>query len=93
MTWTAQMRVQDVSDGPAPIDVLLTADADEKIKPYAGRDDVSEETRAYEVSAIQSNTEGKIKSLEVRMVLDEDETSLKPGDIVNVNGHFQGKAA
>jgi hypothetical protein len=84
------MRVEDVSDGPAPIDVLLTADAEEKVKPYEGRDDLPEAQRSYEQDAIVSNTEGKIRSLELKMVLDEDQTTLKPGDRIMVNDHSQG---
>lgn len=29
MTWTAKFRIQDVSDGPAPIDVLAVASVED----------------------------------------------------------------
>jgi hypothetical protein len=70
MTWSANLRVEDVSDGPAPIDVL-----------------------DFEQPEIISNTEGKIKSLELKIVLDEDSTTLKPGDRISVNGHFDARAS
>lgn len=91
MTWTAHMRIEDVSDGPAPISVRLTASADQTVKPYEHRDDLAVEHREYEQTAIVSNTEGKIRNIEMTLVLDEDHTTLKPGDIVNVNGHFDGR--
>jgi hypothetical protein len=93
MTWSANLRVQDVSDGPRPIDVLLVADASATVKPYEGREDVPPETRDFEQPEIISNTEGKIKSLELKIVLDEDSTTLKPGDRVSVNGHFDARAS
>jgi len=89
MTWTAYATVQDVSDGPSPIDVLAAASADEKVKPYAHLDDP--QWRGQEVAALTSNTEGTIRSIEIRFSLDEDNTSLKPGDIINVTGHFTAK--
>lgn len=85
MTWTARATVQDVSDGPAPIDVIAVANADETWTP-TGQNPDSE----FTYSCVQSNTEGKIRSVEVKLVLDEDETALKPGDVVQLTGHFNG---
>lgn len=85
MTWTARATVQDVSDGPAPIDVLATAAADETWTP-PGQNPDSE----FTYSCVVSNTEGKIRSVEVRLVLDEDATRLKPGDVIQITGHFDG---
>lgn len=69
MTFSARFKIQDVSDGPAPIDVLAVAS-------------VEEET-------LTVNTE-KAKSMELRIVLDADETTLAEGDEITVSGHFQG---
>jgi len=89
MTWTGHFTVQDVSDGPGPIDVLLTAAADEKIQPYKGKPQYAgsphEDT---EVQALASNTEGKLRSAELKLVFDEDEAPLQVGDVVPVNGNF-----
>lgn len=66
MTWSARFTVQDVSDGPAPIDVLAAAQTED----------------------ITSNTEGKVRSMELRIQLDEDQTKVKVGDIFTASGHF-----
>jgi hypothetical protein len=84
MTWTAHLTVQDVSDGPAPIDVLAAANADDTITQTLS--DGTEHTYL----AVVSNTEGKISGVEVRLRLDEDTTAIKPGDRIYVSGHFQG---
>jgi hypothetical protein len=91
MTWTGWATVQDVSDGPAPIDVLLTASADEKVQPFKDNPQYAGSPSAYgdhEMPALTSNTEGKLRSIEIKMVFDEDEAPLAVGDIVNINGHF-----
>lgn len=90
MTWTANCTVQDVSDGPGPIDVLAVANADETVRPYAHL--TGSPHQDHEQPAVISNTEGKIRSVEVRLVLDEDETKLKPGDIIAVTGHFDSRS-
>jgi len=95
MTWTAHCTVQDVGDGPAPIDVLLTASADEtytsqQVVRYDGSTAVY---KAVELPCITSNTEGKIRAVEIRLQLEEDSTTLKVGDVVTVSGHFQGLVA
>jgi hypothetical protein len=72
MTWSAKLKVQDVSDGPAPIDVLAVATAED------GDD------------AIISNTEGKIRAIELRIQLDADETTVQVGDEIRASGHFTG---
>lgn len=67
MTFTARFKVQDVSDGPAPIDVLAVASVDD--------------------GTLTQNTE-KARSMELRIVIDADETAVKVGDTMTVNGHF-----
>jgi hypothetical protein len=71
MTWSAKFTVQDVSDGPAPIDILAAANADDD-------------------GAVVSNTEGRVRSMELRVQLDEDTTNIKVGDVITATGHFQG---
>jgi hypothetical protein len=44
------------------------------------------------VPALSSNTEGKLRSVEVRLVFDEDEPPLAVGDVININGHFTRRA-
>lgn len=93
MTWSAWATVQDVSDGPGPIDVLLTASADEKVQPFKDNPQFAGSPQVdQEFPALSSNTEGKLRSIEIRMVLDEDEAPLAVGDIVNINGHFQRRS-
>lgn len=89
MTWTGWVTVQDVSDGPAPIDVLLTADADEKVQPFKDNPQFAGSPNAdAEQPALTSNTEGKLRSVEIKMVFDEDDPPLAIGDVVNIQGHF-----
>jgi hypothetical protein len=88
VTWTGHFTVQDVSDGPAPIDVLLTASADEKVKPFKG---LGGDFTEHECAALTSNTEGKLRTAELRLVFDEDEAPLSVGALVTVNGHFNRK--
>lgn len=45
-----------------------------------------------EADDITANTEGEVSSMELRIVLDEVETVLKPGDIITASGHFVGLA-
>ena len=92
MTWTARCTIQDVGDGPAPIDVLAAANADDtyqgqRLDRYDGDQPVY---AAVELPAIVSNTEGAIRAVEVRLQLDADTTALKAGDVILVSGHFQG---
>lgn len=47
---------------------------------------------AAEGDAITANTEGKVRSMELKIVLDEDETTLKEGDVITASGHFTGTA-
>jgi hypothetical protein len=56
-----------------------------------GREDVPAETRDHEQPELNSNTEGKIRSLELKIVLDQDSTALQPGERVYVSGHFEGR--
>lgn len=67
MTWSARFKVQDVSEGPAPIDVLAVASVDD--------------------GSLNQNTE-KARSMELKIVLDVDETSIKIGDEITGTGHF-----
>ncbi len=67
MTFTARFKVHDVSDGPAPIDVLAVAEVED--------------------GSLTQNTE-KARSMELRIVIDADETSLSEGDTLHVTGHF-----
>lgn len=70
MTFSARFKVQDVSDGPSPIDVLAVA--------------------AVEDDTLTQNTE-KARSMELRIVLDVDETGVQVGDVITVTGHFIGE--
>ncbi len=67
MTWQAKFKIQEVGEGPAPIDVLAVADV-------------------ANGSLIQ-NTEN-VSSMELRLVVNTDQTSLKVGDEILANGHF-----
>ena len=80
--------MQDISEGPAPINVLATANADDLVNPWAALPNATDEQKRVTVPAIVSNTEGRIQSVEVRLVLDEDETTLKPGAVIQISGHF-----
>lgn len=67
MTWSAKFKVQDVSEGPAPIDVIAFASVDD--------------------GSLNQNTE-KARSMELKIVLDTDETDIKIGDEISGSGHF-----
>jgi hypothetical protein len=67
MTWSAQFRVQDVGEGPRPIDVIAVASVEE--------------------GSLTQNTE-HVKSMELRLQIDADETQLKEGDVLPAYGHF-----
>lgn len=67
MTWTAKLKVQDVSSGPGPIDVLAVAEVAD--------------------GTLITNTE-KMRSVEVKFVIDADETSINEGDTIPASGHF-----
>ena len=82
MTWTARATVQDVSDGAAPIVVLAVANADETYDGAA----FGQPEQKY--PCVTSNTEGKIRSVEIKLVLDEDASPLQPGDVIQLSGHF-----
>jgi hypothetical protein len=71
MTFTARFKVQDVGEGPAPINVLAVA--------------------SVEDGTLTTNTE-KARSMELRIVIDADETSLAEGDELYCNGHFSATA-
>lgn len=82
MTWSATFKVEDVSEGPAPIAVLAVARADEQ------RETTDSNGNTVTVPRIMSNTEGKIRAIEVKFVIDADETSLRIGDEFYASGHF-----
>ncbi len=67
MTWNARFKVADVSEGPAPIDVLAVA--------------------SVEDGSLNQNTE-HVRSMELHIVLDVDETSICEGDEITGWGHF-----
>lgn len=68
MTFSARFTVDDVGDGPAPIDVLAVA--------------------SVEAGTLTSNTE-RATSMELRVQLDVDETTLAVGEVLcSVHGHF-----
>lgn len=67
MTFQARFKVQDVSDGPAPINVLAVAEVED--------------------GSLTQNTE-KARSMELRIVVDADETAVKVGDVITASGHF-----
>ncbi len=69
MTFNARFTVQEVGDGPSPINVLAVAAVDDE--------------------TLTANTE-KATSMELRVVIDADETSVAVGDILPVSGHFSG---
>lgn len=67
MTWNAKFKVQDISDGPSPLNVLAVA--------------------TIEDGSLVQNTE-KATSMELRVVIDADETAIKVGDEISGSGHF-----
>ncbi len=71
MTWSAKFKVQDVSEGPAPINVLAVANVED--------------------GSLVQNTE-HARSMELRIVLDTDETRVAVGDEITGWGHFVGPA-
>lgn len=83
MTLQIHFTVQDVSDGPAPIDVILVANAGETVEPA---------NFTQPVQSIICNTEGKITGAELRLTFDGDTPPLKVGQIVSLSGHFTAAA-
>ncbi len=67
MTWQAKFKVEEVSEGPAPITVFAVASV-------------------VDGSLVQ-NTE-KALTMELHVVLDADETTIKSGDEITGSGHF-----
>lgn len=67
MTFSARFKVQDVGDGPAPINVLAVAEVGD--------------------GSLTQNTE-KARSMELHILIDADETTIKAGDTIAVSGHF-----
>jgi hypothetical protein len=73
--------------------VLLAASADETVQPFKDNPQLAGSPQSdAEQPALTSNTEGKLRSIEIKMVFDEDEAPLAVGDIVNIIGHFQRRA-
>ena len=69
MTFQARFKVQDVGEGPAPINVLAVAEVED--------------------GSLTQNTE-KARSMELRILIDADETTIKAGDTITASGHFTG---
>jgi len=67
MTYNANFKVQDVGDGPAPINVLAVAEVED--------------------GTLTQNTE-KARSMELRILIDADTTTIKVGDTISAYGHF-----
>jgi hypothetical protein len=67
MTFSARFKVQDVGEGPAPIDVIAVA--------------------SVEDGTLTQNTE-RARSMELRIQLETDETTLAEGQEIVVTGHF-----
>lgn len=85
MTWTGHFTVQSVT-GTRPVEVVLSASAAVTVRPFSKSSD--EKFAATEVPGLVSNTEGRMLSAELRLVLDEDESLLQVGDLLTVNGHY-----
>jgi hypothetical protein len=71
MRWTAWMRVEDVGEGPAPVDVLLRAEANQTVRlgPNQG---TGTEHETYELVWYEA---GKgASAVEVRMTLNYEPT-------------------
>lgn len=51
--------------------------------------DVLAVANADEPGAIICNTEGKVRSAELRLQLDQDNTTLRAGDTITLSGHFK----
>jgi hypothetical protein len=58
------------------------------VQPFKNNPQFAGPNADAEMPALASNTEGKLRSIEIKMVFDEDEAPLAVGDIVNINGHF-----
>lgn len=67
MTFQARFKVEDVGEGPAPINVLAVASVDD--------------------GTLTQNTE-KASAMELRILIDADETSIAIGDEITASGHF-----
>ncbi|MUN41391.1 hypothetical protein [Actinomadura litoris] len=71
----------------------MTYSATFKVAEISHPDPATTEVRATaETADITANTEGKVRSMELRVVLDEAETVLKEGDVITASGHFTGVA-
>lgn len=69
----------------------MTYSATFKVQEISHPDPATTEVRATaETADIYANTEGKVTSMELKVVLDEPETVLKAGDVITSNGHFTG---
>lgn len=73
MTWTGRLRVTEVENSTA----VATARADEQV--WLDND--------TNVPALTSNTEGALRSVEVRFEFDGD-APLAVGTVLTVSGHF-----
>ena len=50
--------------------------------------DVLAVANADELGAIICNTEGKVRAAELKLQLDQDNTTLRAGDTITLSGHF-----
>jgi hypothetical protein len=87
MTWTAHCTVTEVErDGEEGMRIALSADARHLAKPFG--------YGSGTVPAITSNTEGRIRAVELTLYLEQgEETDIAVGDMVTVGGHFDGRHA
>lgn len=67
MTWTARFKVEDVGEGPAPINILAVA-------------------RVEDGTLIQNTEHATV--MELNILLDVNETSIKIGDEITGSGSF-----
>lgn len=74
MTFSARFTVQDITQEPS---------LDSSTEPLVVR-------AVAEAGDVTANTEGKVLSMELRVRIDEQETVLKPGDVITASGHFVG---
>lgn len=82
MTWTAHLKVTGVA-GTSPVTINAAAALSAQlVKPYGAA--------GPEVPTINSNTEGIISRATLTLEIDTDQTSIQPGDLLTIQGHFNG---
>lgn len=91
MTWHAYVTVQAVTEefDPHGWEVTLVAHAGERVQPYKSDPKYAGSSyREDTVPAITSNTEGQLRTVELRLLVDGQHAPLAVGDIVSIGGHF-----